>query len=140
MAKPKTEQTDEEKAAARLAAEGNDPHNHAPSFEETERLAAEEAARRNDPKTQQPEKVPAVPRIGGAITAPVKPVELMKDGDKGVLMVFPKAVRLTLQDHRLVEFAPGTRRVPTFLAKDPKTGEMHWYLKANGVTVLEEDK
>lgn len=97
--------------------------------------------------TQQPDKVPAVPKIGGAIDKPVDPKSLLSDKDKGILMNFPKNVRVTLNDKRLVEFKAGTRRVPKFLAteyenKQPDgevTVGMHWYLAANGVTLLEED-
>lgn len=109
---------------------------------------------------QKVDSVPVVPQIGGARSAPVDPKSLLVDGDAGVLMSFPKHVNITLQDHRTVAFKPGTRRVPTFIAKvpvvkhdpltrtsepmiDEDTGEqkteMHWYLRANGVTVLEPD-
>lgn len=109
---------------------------------------------------QKTDSVPIVPQIGGARSAPVDPKSLLVDGDAGILMSFPKAVNITLQDHRTVHFKPGTRRVPTFLAKvpvvkhdpltrtsepvtDEETGEqktdMHWYLAANGVTLLDPD-
>ena len=109
-----------------------------------------------DTQTQQPDAVPVVPKIGGAQAKPLDPKDLIPEGERGVLMNFPKAVRITLPDHRVVAFKPGQRRVPLSLAKmpmvdmhtgqpilDKDTGDqkigMHWYLAVNGVEDLEED-
>lgn len=96
------------------------------------------------PPTQEPDKVPAIPKtpIGGTPSKDKKPEDF--DKKNSVLMNFPHSVRVTLRDRTVIAFQQGTRRVPSFLANVPDkngkaTGKMHWYLVANGVTLLEED-
>jgi len=53
-------------------------------------------------------------------------VKKVEANEETVTMMFPHHVRLTLQDHSVMEFNPGPQQVPVSL-KD------HWYLKAHGV-------
>lgn len=47
-----------------------------------------------------------------------------------VTVMCPKAFRLTLNDHRIVQFVAGPQQAPRFLAE-------HWFAKANGATVYD---
>jgi len=60
-----------------------------------------------------------------AAAPPLRPEEAVQEGEDTVTMVFPRAVRLTANDGRVVDFKPGVQEVPESLAD-------HSYLKLNG--------
>lgn len=99
--------------------------------------AAARKADKADPQVEDQEADLSAPNADAppGTTKPVEAkmvtvAEALQKGEKTVLCDFPKAVNLTLPNKSRIAFPKGTNDVPESLVEP----ELHWYLKANGVT------
>lgn len=119
-----TTQTAAEKRAARAAAIAEKE----PGKKVTAPLAAKSSG--DDDKGEEPPKVKTAGesfnQVAGIETNVDEVLDRPEYSGKTIPMIFPRPIRLTLNDYTFIHFETGINDVPTELAG-------HWYLKAHAV-------